>query len=81
MELYLNVVEWGDEIYGIEAAARHYFNTTASSLTMEQAAFLTAILPAPRAQYDLNDLPVRTRDQIQVVLENMRNVQLPAELI
>ena len=80
MELYLNVAEWGDEIYGIEAAAHHYFNTTASSLTMDQAAFLTAILPAPRAKYDLNDLPIRTRDQIQVVLENMRNVQLPAEL-
>lgn len=48
LELYLNVVEWGDGIYGAEAAARHYFGTSAASLDKRQAAFLAAILPQPR---------------------------------
>lgn len=48
LEIYLNVVEWGDRIYGVEAAARHYFSKPAAALTPEEAAFLAAILPAPR---------------------------------
>lgn len=49
LELYLNVVEWGKGIYGAEAAARHYFNTSASSLSPYQAAMLAAMLPSPRS--------------------------------
>lgn len=48
LEIYLNVVEWGEGIYGAEAAARHYFNTTAANLGKHEAAFLAAILPKPR---------------------------------
>ena len=48
LELYLNVAEWGDGIFGIEAASRAYFHKPASALTPEQAARLTAILPNPR---------------------------------
>ena len=48
LELYLNVVEWGHGIYGIEAASRHYYRTSASGLGREQAARLAAVLPAPR---------------------------------
>lgn len=48
LELYLNVVEWGDGIYGAEAAAQHYFNTSAASLSPHQTAWLAAILPNPR---------------------------------
>ncbi len=48
MEVYLNVVEWGPGIYGVEAAARHYFGRPASRLTQRQAALLAAILPNPR---------------------------------
>lgn len=47
MELYLNVAEWGDGIYGAEAASRHYFNKTALYLTPEEAARLVAVLPNP----------------------------------
>lgn len=47
MEIYLNVIEWGDGIYGAEAAARHYFNTSAATLDQQQAAFLAVILPNP----------------------------------
>lgn len=47
LELYLNVVEWGRGIYGAEAAARHYFGKSAAELTIEEASWLAAILPAP----------------------------------
>ena len=48
LELYLNVVEWGDGVYGAEAAAQHYFGTSAARLGSHEAAFLAAILPRPR---------------------------------
>lgn len=47
LELYLNVAEWGDGIFGIEAAARMHFGTTAAGLSVEQAARLAAVLPSP----------------------------------
>jgi len=47
LELYLNVAEWGDGIFGAQAAARHYFGTSAAYLSKHQAAFLAAILPRP----------------------------------
>ena len=47
-EIYMNMVEWGDGIFGAEAAARHYFGVTAARLSPEQAARLAAMLPRPR---------------------------------
>lgn len=47
LELYLNVAEWGNGIYGAEAAARHYFGKSAARLAEREAASLAAILPAP----------------------------------
>jgi len=47
-ELYLNVVEWGSNIYGAEAAARYYFSKPAFALSPLEAATLTALLPNPR---------------------------------
>lgn len=48
LELYLNVVEWGNGIYGAEAAARHYFGKFAKDLSKDEAAYLASILPRPR---------------------------------
>ena len=48
LEVYLNVVEWGDGLFGADAAARYYFGTTAAQLTPEQAARLAAFLPNPK---------------------------------
>lgn len=48
LELYLNVVEWGQGIYGAQAAARHYFHQSAATLGKYESAFLAAILPKPR---------------------------------
>jgi monofunctional biosynthetic peptidoglycan transglycosylase len=47
LEIYLNTVDWGKEIKGIEAAAQTYFHVSAHRLSREQAAFLAAILPSP----------------------------------
>lgn len=51
LELYLNVAEWGQGVYGAEAAARHHFKKSARDLTPDEAAWLAAILPSPR-RYD-----------------------------
>ncbi|MGD0276847.1 MAG: transglycosylase domain-containing protein, partial [Syntrophales bacterium] len=48
IELYLNVVEWWDGIFGIETAARHYFEKSSAELTAMEAARLAAVLPNPR---------------------------------
>ena len=48
LEVYLNVVEWGDGIFGAEAAARHYYGVSAAQLAPEQAARLAAYLPNPK---------------------------------
>ena len=48
LELYLNVAEWGEGVFGAEAAARHHFGVPAAALLPEQAAWLAAILPSPR---------------------------------
>jgi len=51
LELYLNVAEWGEGIYGIEAASRHYFGKPSSELTPAESTRLAAVLPNPR-RYD-----------------------------
>jgi monofunctional glycosyltransferase len=48
VELYLNYAEWGNGIFGIEAAARHYYGKPASSLNAEEASRLATVLPNPR---------------------------------
>ena len=50
LTVYLNVIEWGDGIYGAEAAARHYYGKSAADLTRREAASLAAILPSPRTR-------------------------------
>ena len=62
MEIYLNVVEWDLGVYGAEAAARHYFGSSAARLSRAQAARLAAILPAPIVRDAAN--PGRTTARI-----------------
>jgi monofunctional glycosyltransferase len=50
IEIYLNIAQWGPSIYGIEAAAKHHFKTSAKKLTRRQAAFLATSLPNPIAR-------------------------------
>lgn len=55
-ELYLNVVEWGRNVYGAEAAARYYFGKSAADLDPLEAATLAALLPSPRSSRERNIL-------------------------
>ena len=48
LEIYLNVIEWGNGVFGAEAAARHYYKTSAARLSKGQAARLAAMIPNPR---------------------------------
>lgn len=61
LELYLNVAEWGDGVYGAEAAAHHHFKKPARDLTEEEAAWLAAILPSPRRYDPLRKTTALTR--------------------
>ncbi|HET7715373.1 MAG TPA: transglycosylase domain-containing protein [Bauldia sp.] len=54
MEIYLNIAEWGPNIFGIEAAARHHFGKSAKDLTANQAALLAVTLPNPRVRDPAN---------------------------
>lgn len=47
LEVYLNIIEWGDGIYGAEAASNYYFNRSAKNLSNSQAAALAVVLPSP----------------------------------
>lgn len=50
LEVYLNIAEFDDGVFGVEAAARRYFRTTAAELTPQQAARLAVVLPAPKSR-------------------------------
>lgn len=66
LELYLNVAEWGNGIYGAEAAAQHYFGKGARFLNKHEASFLAAILPRPR-YYDRHRSGPFLSKQIEVI--------------
>jgi monofunctional glycosyltransferase len=76
LEIYLNVIEWGDGVFGAEAAMRHYYGTSASSITAEQAARLAAIVPNPRF-YDRNRTTSWLRKKTAIILSRMSSAQIP----
>ena len=75
-EIYLNVAEWGENVFGAEAAARHYFGVDAAVLEPEQAARLAAMLPRPR-YYDRNRGSVYLENYSESILEQMPAAQIP----
>jgi monofunctional biosynthetic peptidoglycan transglycosylase len=75
-EIYLNVVEWGEDVFGAEAAARHYFGVSAAGLEAEQAARLAAMLPRPR-YYDRNRESAYLATYSDSILAQMYAAQLP----
>lgn len=77
MELYLNVIEWGDGIYGAEAAARTYFNKSAANLTPQEAAYLSAMIPNPRTTFNPKVNPRRVVRRQRVILRGMPYVKIP----
>ena len=77
LELYLNVIEWGDGIYGAEAAARTYFNKSAANLTPQEAAYLSAMIPNPRTTFNPKVNPRRVIRRQRVILRGMPYVRIP----
>src|SRR6266436_1435469 len=75
-EIYLNVAEWGENVFGAEAAARHYFGVEAASLEPEQAARLAAMLPRPR-YYDRNRDSAYLANYSESILAQMSAAQVP----
>lgn len=75
LEVYLNVVEWGDGIYGVEAAARAHFRRSAKRLTAGQAARLAAILPNPRI-YAVDEPTGYIAGRARTILRRMRDVPI-----
>jgi monofunctional biosynthetic peptidoglycan transglycosylase len=76
LEIYLNVIEWGDGVFGVEAAARHYFGVAAGQLSAEQAARLAAMVSRPRF-YDRNRNAPWLLKKAGIILERMPHAQLP----
>ena len=77
LEIYLNVIEWGDGIYGAEAAAQHYFHKPASSLSVNEAAFLSAMIPNPRTVFNPQINPRRVARRQRNILRGMPYIKLP----
>jgi monofunctional biosynthetic peptidoglycan transglycosylase len=76
LEIYLNVIEWGEGVYGADAAARHYFNSTAATLGPEASARLAAIVPNPRF-YDRNRNTSWIQRKTHMILARMPAAELP----
>ena len=76
LEIYLNVVEWGEGIYGIEAAAWHYYGQPAASLGPDQSACLAAMLPQPRF-YQQNPGSLGLARRSAAIQSRMHRSQIP----
>ena len=76
LEIYLNVIEWGDGIYGVEAAAQTYFKTSAANLDASSAALLAGAIINPRVLNPARPTPRLLRRQ-QLILRRMGTVSPP----
>jgi len=77
LEIYLNVIEWGDGIYGAEAASQRYFRKPASALSANEAAFLSAMIPNPRTVFNPQINPRRVGRRQRIILRGMPAIRLP----
>lgn len=75
-EIYLNVIEWGNGIFGAEAAARHYFGISARNLSALQAAKLAAMVPNPR-YYDKHQGAPGLNRKTGIILNRMNSAAIP----
>jgi monofunctional biosynthetic peptidoglycan transglycosylase len=77
LEIYLNVIEWGDGVYGAEAASQKYFRKPASALSANEAAYLSAMIPNPRTVFNPQVNPRRVARRQRIILRGMPYVKLP----
>ena len=78
LELYLNVIEWGDGVYGAEAASQYYFHKPAANLNAREAAYLSAMIPNPRTVFNPLLHQKRVVRRQRIILRGMPYVRLPA---
>ena len=76
LEIYLNIAEWGDGVFGAEAAARYHYGVSASALSPSQAARLAVMLPSPRSYPPGRDT-VYLQHRSAVILARMRYARIP----
>ena len=76
LEVYLNVIEWGNGVFGAEAAAKHYYGITADRLGPEQAAKLAGMVPNPRL-YDRNRNAPGLMRKTGIILSRMAEAEIP----
>lgn len=76
LEVYLNVAEFGEGIYGIEAASRHYFGRSAVNLSRDQAALLISLLPNPK-YYGKSPNAKRLKNKQRIIMRRMNGAQIP----
>ena len=75
-EIYLNVIEWGNGVFGAQAAARYYYGVNAANLDPEQAARLAAMVPKPRFYDKVRETPLLER-RTGIIRERMPKVSVP----
>ena len=75
-EIYLNVIEWGNGVFGAEAAARHYYQVSAAQLSADQAARLAAMVPNPR-YYDKHREARGLLLKTNIILARMNGAEIP----
>jgi monofunctional biosynthetic peptidoglycan transglycosylase len=80
LEIYLNVIEWGDRVYGVDAASRTYFSLPASALGPSQSALLAGAIINPRVLNPARPTGRLIRRQ-QLILRRMGDVEPPSEAI
>ncbi len=76
LEIYLNVIEWGNGVFGAEAAARYYYRSSAAQLGPEQAARLAAMVPNPR-YYDKHREAKGLMKKTGIILSRMHQAEIP----
>lgn len=75
-EIYLNVIEWGNGVFGAEAAARYYYRVNAAQLSAAQAAKLAAMVPNPR-YYDQHREARGMLRKTEIILKRMNDAEIP----
>jgi monofunctional biosynthetic peptidoglycan transglycosylase len=80
LEVYLNVIEWGNGVFGAEAAAQHYYGTSADRLSAAQAARLAAMVPNPRF-YDQHRNAPALAHKARIILARMPSSRLPSDAL
>ena len=76
LEIYLNIIEWGNNVFGAKAAALHYYNTSTFSLSAKQSAHLAAMIPNPRF-YDRNRSTPLLLKKTDIIHQRMISAKIP----